>query len=134
MEERAPAGLTAAEGRGFAIPVGTVFAMLAGVAWWREHDVLMTILGGLGILLLVAGVTIPRHLGPVYRGWILFAQAVSRVTTPLFMAVVYYGVMVPVGLFRRAVIGNPMKHEEDGGTYYRGRKPGARRSDLKRQF
>lgn len=134
MEERAPAGLTAAEGRRFAIPVGTVFAMLAGIAWWREHGLLMMVMGGLGILLLVAGVTIPMHLGPVYRGWILFARAISRVTTPLFMAVVYFGVMVPVGIFRRAAIGNPMKHEEDGGTYYRRRRPGARRSDLRRQF
>lgn len=134
MERGIPARLTPAEGRKFAFPVGLAFLALAGVTWWRGHETLVWVFGTLSGLLLLAGLLIPGRLGPVYRGWMKFAHLISLVTTPIFMGVVYYLVMAPIGLLRRTLGGNPVVQELEGGTYFRSRGEGDRRGDLTRQF
>jgi hypothetical protein len=126
--------LTVREGRKFAFPVGLAFLVLASVAWWRDNVLFWQILGGIGGALLVAGVLIPTHLGLVYRIWMGIARAISKVMTPIFMSIVYYVVMMPIGLVRRTLGTNPIKHEPVKGSYWRRRDPGARRGNLKRQF
>ena len=103
MEGRIPARLTAHEGRRFAFPVGIAFLLLAAIAWWRSHTLPSQVLGGLGGLLIVAGALVPSHLGPVYRAWMGLAHAISKVTTPIFMGIVYYLVVTPIGLLRRII-------------------------------
>ena len=85
MERRVPARLTAREGRAFAFPVGAAFLVLAGITWWRDHELLTRVFGGVGGLLLLAGLLIPTLLGPLQRGWMGLAHAISKVTTPIFM-------------------------------------------------
>lgn len=118
MAQRIPARLTAAEGRKFALTVGTAFLVLAGIAWWRSHPVMWRLLGGLGAVLWVAGLTVPSRLGGVYRFWMGLAHAISRVTTPIFLGIVYFLVMMPVGLVMRAFGRNPVKHEAKGDSYW----------------
>ncbi|MEJ2540732.1 MAG: hypothetical protein P8188_12300 [Gemmatimonadota bacterium] len=134
MEERVPARLTASEGRRFAFPVGGVFAAIAGVFWWRDHLLTAQILGALGGSLILAGLLIPRRLGPVYRGWMALAMLISKVTTPIFMAIVYFLVITPAGLIRRTVSRSAIVHREEQGSYWKRREEGSRRGNLQRQF
>lgn len=133
MARRIPARLTAKEGRKFAFPVGAAFLVIGSVLVWRDRILAAEILGGVGGLLLVCGVLIPTWLGPVERAWMGFAQALSKVTTPIFMAVVYFLVILPVGVLRRTIGKNPMEHEEVDGSYWRRREVGGH-SDMTRQF
>jgi hypothetical protein len=99
---------TARTGRQFGVQVGLALLVLAALARWRGHPTSSTVLAALGALLLVAGVAAPGRLGPVYRGWMGLALAMSKVTTPLFLGIVYFVVLTPLGLVLRAVGHRPL--------------------------
>ena len=132
MAGRGSARLTASEGRKFGLTVGGAFAVLAGVASWRGHGWLAWTLGSLAFLLIAGGLVVPTRMSPVHHAWMGLAHAISKVTTPVFMGVVYYVVITPIGLLRRTLGSHPLKHpERDGGHWVRRSAP---RGDLERQF
>lgn len=101
MAPRIPARLTAAEGRKFALTVGAAFLVLAGLILWRGKDTTATVLGALGGVLIVAGLAIPTRLGPVQRAWMNGAHGISKVTTPIVLAGIYFIVIAPTGFMLR---------------------------------
>ena len=125
MAHRIPARLTPAEGRKFAFTVGIAFAVLGTLSWWRGHQTPPYILGGLAAALILAGLLVPGHLGPVNRAWMGLAHAISKVTTPIFMGVVFFLVIAPVGLVMRLFGRNPMRHAAVDQSYW------ARRSEAR---
>ncbi len=135
MATRVPARLSAGEGRRFAFTVGVAFAALGGVAWWRGREVTATILVGVGVVLLLAGLLIPARLGPIYRFWMGLAAAISKVTTPIFMGVVYFVVVTPMGLLRRLAGKDALKRPPTAPTFWVARVGDAgRRAGMERQF
>lgn len=135
MAERIPARLSAREGRRFGLTVGLAFSLFAAIAWWRDHATVMTVFAALGGALILAGLLIPTRLGPVERAWMGLAHAISKVTTPIVMGVMYLVVFAPIGALRRGFGGNPLVHAANGDSYWRPRPEGARRSgSLERQF
>ena len=134
MARAVPARLTASAGRRFAFTVGTAMLALAGVVAWRGARPVAWTLGAIGGVLLVAGVVAPTHLGPVERAWYAFAAAISKVTTPIIMGVLYFVVITPFGLVMRAVGRNPLVRSKPGASAWLRRAAGERRSDLERQF
>ena len=129
------AGLTAAEGRKFGLTVGGAFLVFAGIAWWRGHPAMATALGSIGGALALAGLLIPTQLGPVERGWMALAHAISKVTTPIVMGAMYLLVLTPVGFMRCKFGGNPLVHGVGRQSYWHSRPENARRSgSMSRQF
>ena len=124
---------TASEGRKFAFPVGTAFLVLAGILFWRDKGTAFQVTMALGTVLWLLGLIIPRHLGPVYRGWMKMALMISKVTTPIFMGAVYFIVLTPTGFVMKALGRWPMKHSDEGGTFWHSNvdRP---KSDIRRQF
>lgn len=132
MERANSTGLTAAEGRKFGLTVGVAFLVLAGILAWRGHEVAFVLVGSLGAMLALAGLIIPRRLGPVEQAWMAMAQAISKVTTPVLMSVIYFLVLTPSGWLVRAFGHHPLRRQDDGGSYWVDRSsPGG---DLERQF
>jgi len=129
----ARAGLTPREGRKFGLTVGAAFGVLAAIGFWRGHVYVPGTLATLGALLILGGLAIPAHLGPVYRGWMRVAHAISKVTTPLFLSIMYLVVLTPAGLLMRALGRNPLRHSESEEGYWVMREPG-QTGDLDRQF
>jgi hypothetical protein len=126
--------LTSREGRRFGVVVGAAFGALAALAAWRGADLVPWVLGGIGATLVAAGLLVPTRLGPVQSGWMSLAAAISKVTTPIVMGVIYFVVITPVGLLRRAFGGNPPK-AGDGSTFWVSRPSGPEnRGDMTRQF
>jgi hypothetical protein len=125
--------LSPREGRKFGLLVGGVFLVLGAISHWRGHQVAPTVLFVLGGALVLAGLLIPGRLGPVYRGWMSFAVVLSKVTTPIVMGVIYYGLFTPMGFLRRRLGKNAMLRTP-GESFWVSREPVARRSDLSRQF
>jgi hypothetical protein len=103
-----PARLTPAEGRKFGVQVGLAFLALAAFVSWRGKVGVAPWLGGLGSALLLAGLAIPGLLGPVHRAWMGLALAISKVTTPILMAIIYFGVITPIGLLLRMLGRDPL--------------------------
>jgi hypothetical protein len=133
LAEGIPARLTAREGRTFGFTVGVAFAAFAGIAFWRDHAVAWKVLAVVGGSLLLAGAVIPTMLGPVQRGWMAFAHLLSRVTTPLFMGIVYFVVLTPIALLTRALGRRSLKHEAQDGSFWVPVALGER-SGMERQF
>jgi hypothetical protein len=127
--------LTAAEGRKFAFTVGGAFLVLGAVTAWRGHSRTATVLTIVAGSLLIAGLAIPTHLGGVERAWMRLAHAISRVTTPIVTALMYFVVLTPVGILRRTFGRNPLVHQPGTAGYWRPHpKSGDARSRLERQF
>ncbi len=126
MANRVPARLTPRQGRRFALPVGLAMALLASIMWWRGRDVAATGLSALAGAFLLAGVLIPSRLAPVFRAWMGLAKMISRVTTPVFMGLVYFLAIVPTGLVMRLAGRNPVRRTEVDGSFWvrrEGRRP-----------
>lgn len=134
LAARVPARLTAAEGRKFGFVVGGAFLALAALLYWREKDTISTIAATLGGLLVAGGLILPERLGPVQRGWMKLAHAISKVTTPVFMGVIFFVVIMPAGLLTRVFGHRPLVRESGRSAWipHSGSEPG--RSNLERQF
>lgn len=134
MASAIPARLSTAEGRKFGLTVGAAFLALAALLWWREKPAAPAF-GAVGVLLALAGAVIPTLLGPLQRAWMGLAHLISKVTTPIFMGVVYFVVLTPIGLLRRALGHNSLITRELRGSYWVARgNEGPSRSDMERQF
>ena len=133
MAVEARAGLTPREGRKFGLTIGAAFVVLAAIGLWRGHVIVPGVLVTLGLLLALGALAIPGRLGPVYQVWMRGAHAISKVTTPVFLSIMYLLVLTPAGLLMRGLGRNPLRHEESGGGYWIMREPG-QSTDLDRQF
>ena len=133
MNVHADGAMDASEGRKFGVVLGGAFGALAGLLWWRDYPAAATVSAAVSITLLLGALVAPDRLGPVRFRWMQLAVLISRVTTPVFMAVIYFGVITPIGLLARVVRHRPLLHGRDGSAWVR-RDPGRRRSDLQRQF
>lgn len=135
MGARIPTRLTdAQQGRAFGRTVGLAFAIIAALLWWRGNTTGFAVTGILAALLLLGALLAPTHLKPVERSWMRLAAILSRVTTPIMLSVVYFGVITPTALLRRALGKNALVRQPVGGSYWVPREPGKGRSDLTRQF
>jgi hypothetical protein len=129
-----PARLTPTEGRKFGLLVGGTFAII-GVLLWRGGRVTAA-----AVVLLVAsalmlgGLVMPGRMGPVYRGWMTLALAISKVTTPLLMGAIYFLVLTPVGLLARLVGHRPLARKRSATRFWQPRSAESSRSSMNHQF
>jgi hypothetical protein len=130
------ARLSRAEARKFGLLVGAAFVVLGLVLAWRGRQAPALISSSVGALLFLLGALFPDVLGPVYRAWMGLSGLISKVTTPIFMAVVYFGVLTPVGLIRRATGHNPLKRAPatDGSLWIQRDRRRADPKGLEHQF
>jgi hypothetical protein len=134
MAARVPARLTPAQGRRFAFPVGGAFLLLGGLLFWRRPGALAYAAGSIGAALVLAGLVAPQRLGPVERAWMTFAERLSRVTTPVLMGAVFFLVITPIAFAARLAGHRPLERGATASGLWIPREPGARQSDLERQF
>jgi hypothetical protein len=106
--------LTTAEGRAFGLTVGGALLGLGALLAWRGARGIAPVLLLPGGLLVLAGLVLPTRLGPVRRAWMELAHAISRVTTPITMGIVYFAVITPIGVLRRAVGSDPLRRPPTG--------------------
>lgn len=88
--------------RDFGLIVGGIFAVLGG--WWLFRGRFGTVAPGLltlGLVLLVLGLTAPRLLVVPYRGWMALAEKLSVFMTRVILAAVFFGIITPIGLWKR---------------------------------
>lgn len=120
--------------RKFGLLVGGVFVALAAFLVWRQKPAFVVgTLASVGALLVLMGLGAPKALGPVYVVWMRFALLLSKITTPIFMGVIYFGLLTPTGLIMRALGRNPLRGSR-AGTFWVSRPVGARAGALERQF
>ena len=135
MAEGIPARLTAAEGRKFGFTVGLAFIAFGSVALWRGKQRTAMVLLSLGGVLVLAALVVPTMLGPVERAWMGLAHLISKVTTPIFMGIVYFVVITPIGFLRRLSTGGMGAPKNPTASNWSTHTPAvAVRESMERQF
>jgi hypothetical protein len=119
--------------RKFGVTVGIAFGVITAITIWRGHSTAATVLGSIAGVLILGGLIAPAALRPVEKAWMGLALVLSKVTTPIFLGIVYFLVLTPAGILRRTIGRNPLRHDADNGTYWHDRRD-APASDLERQF
>lgn len=125
--------MSRAEGRKFGLLVGGAFILLAVLMVRRDHDVAAWIFGVVGLLLFAGGLAVPTRLEPAYHAWMGLAHAISRVTTPIIMGIIFFLILTPVGLLARLLGHRPLNRKRSG-SYWESRPAGAGRGNLNHQF
>ncbi len=129
--------MTHREGRRFAFTLAAAFTVIALLAGWRERELLSRGAWLVASLLLAAGILIPTRLGPLERAWMKFGFLLSKITSPVFLGLVYFVVFTPAGLIRRGLGKNAVAHRLVAGSYWKTRAavdPEIRRRSMERQF
>ena len=112
----------AAEGTdtGFGWVFAGVFTLLAGHRLWHGHldgNVLM----GVAALFAALALWRPRTLSPLNRAWARLGSVMHALITPMLMGLVYFGVLMPIGLFMRALGKDLLQQRRNAGaqTYWK---------------
>lgn len=90
-----------AEDRKFGWTVGGVFAALGALLLWRHRTAAGTVLASVGGALLLLAAAAPSLLAAPHRGWLAFARVLARVNSAVFLFLVYFLVLAPLGVLLR---------------------------------
>lgn len=134
MKADPPRAITAAEGRRFALTLAVAFGLLGALLHWRGLVMTGLVLAGVAAAFLLGAALAPTRLGPVQRAWMGFALLLSRVTTPVFMGIVYFLVVTPIGLVMRVLGKNPMRPRTGRTSYWVPRSETGGRGGMQNQF
>lgn len=116
----------AASNKRFGLVVGAILLVIAAVRALLHWEIgwLAGVLGGIGLILIVAALIKPDALASANRGWNKLGLVLHKVTNPLFLGAMYAIAIVPTGLLMRAFGADPMNLKRGGNTYWIAREKG----------
>ncbi|MBN2417639.1 hypothetical protein JXO52_17530 [bacterium] len=100
--------------RKFGLFVGGIF-LLIGLYMEYRHVVSewRFVLFGVGAMLMALGAVYPRSLTYVYRFWMGIAFTVGWLVSRVLLAVIFYGIVTPIGLVMKLFGKNPIEGHLD---------------------
>lgn len=122
--------------RSFGLVFTVVFAVLA-LAPLRHHQPVRTWAAVIGGLFLILALALPRVLGPLNALWMRFGLLLGRIVTPITLAVMFFGVFMPIGLILRAARKNVLglRRDREARSYWITRSADERLGEtMTRQF
>jgi hypothetical protein len=96
--------------REFGLIVGGVFVLLS--LWWLYRGKFATaahVLSVAGSALVLCGLVLPRLLTVPRRLWMKLAEALSYVSSRIILAIVFFLVLTPIGMIKRAMGWDPLQ-------------------------
>lgn len=90
---------------------------------------------GISAYLLIANFTWKPLLLPAYVFWMMFAAVLGYINTRLILAIIYYLIMLPIGIFLRLT--NKLQYQrkpKEAETYWIRRDKSPEPTDLERPF
>ena len=91
---------------------------------------------GVAALFLAAALTRPAILHPLNRVWMRIGMILGMIANPIILAILFYLVLVPIGLLMRLVGSRPLQlgFDPEARTYWTPREPGPAPDTMNRQF
>ena|ERR1041384_250296 len=96
--------------REFGLIVGGIFVLLS--LWWLYRGKFATaayVLSAAGSALVLCGLVFPRLLTVPRRLWMKLAEGMSYVTSRIILGIVFFLVLTPIGLVKRAMGWDPLQ-------------------------
>ena len=101
--------------RHFCFVFAAVFGLLSGWLFYAGHGHPL-LWGGLAGVFLVVGSIRPSLAAPLNRGWAALGLLLARITNPLFLALIYFVAIMPIGLFMRLLGKTPLRLRFDASA------------------
>src|SRR5262244_1904925 len=121
--------------RSFGWIVGGGFGLIA--IWplvFRGQNVRVWPLG-LSIFLFSMALVFPRALNPFHRVWMTIGEALGWLNSRILLSVLYYLVIVPIGVIRRMTSNDPMRRKfEPAAPTYKIPRSKRAASHMQRQY
>jgi hypothetical protein len=101
----------AASNKRFGLVVGAILLVFGCIRAYLHGEIgwLAGVLGGAGLVLILAALIKPDALEGANRGWNKLGLVLHKVTNPLFLGAMYAIAIVPTGLLMRAFGVDPMR-------------------------
>lgn len=103
--------------RDFGLLIGGLIAGLFGllIPLLRHHSIPWWpwIVGGVMAVLALAA---PRALNPIYHAWMRFGLILNAIETPIILGIVFYLILLPMGMIKRLLGDDPMQRKLQGDT------------------
>ena len=102
--------------RSFGVSVGVVLSVIAAFLWWRGRVGRAEVIGGVGAVLLVAGLAAPRALKYPSAAWWKFSRALGYVNARVLLTILFAVVLVPVSVIWRLLGKDPLERRRGRST------------------
>jgi hypothetical protein len=122
--------------RNFGLVFTAFFALLAVLGFWRDTG-RWPIWLALACATLVVTLAVPRVLTPFNWAWSKLGLLLNRIVSPIFLTVLFYGCIAPIGFLMRLSGKDPLrlKFEPEAESYWIKRTPpGPAPQSFKDQF
>ena len=95
--------------RSFGLTVGGVFLLIGIFPFvWRGEELRLWAVIPAG-LLIPLGLILPQVLAPLYKGWMAVGHVLGWINTRIILGILYYGLVVPMGLIMKIMGRDPMR-------------------------
>jgi len=105
--------------REFGLVVGGVLLLLS--AWWiyrGKFPVVSKYLVGIGALLVLLGLVLPRALVWPNKAWMGLAEVLSFISTRIILGLVFFGIVTPIGVIKRLMGWDPLNRRAAASDSY----------------
>ncbi len=96
------------QARSFGLALAPILLAIGGLSWWRGHGRAAAVLAALSVVPPALALAAPRAWSRAFRAWMRLAEGMSRVATAAILAIVYFGMMTPIGLAMRPFRKDPL--------------------------
>jgi len=134
--QRRDEAVKSSSNRSFGLVFAAFFALLAALSIWHG-TARWPIWLGLACAFVVLAFAFPRALAPLNWGWTKVGLLLHRIVSPIFLTVLFYCCIVPVGFLMRLSGKDPLrlKYEPTAESYWIVRSPpGPAAESFKNQF
>ena len=103
----------------FGLVVGGVFALLG--VWWLYRGKFLNpayVLTIVGFALVLFGLLAPRVLVAPRKAWMKLAEVLAFVSSRIILALIYFLVLTPIGLVKRAMGWDPLHRRAASSETY----------------
>ena len=131
------ATIESSSNRSFGFVFTVVFCLISAWPYYDRGATPNIWAGGIALLFLVLALVSPHFLAPLNRLWTRFGFLLSKVTSPIILAIFFFGVMLPIALLMRLFGKRPLQLSFDNGaiSYWIVREPpGPVPETMKQQF
>jgi hypothetical protein len=105
--------------REFGLIVGGVLLLLSSYWWLRgKWPDARLITAGMGGALVILGALIPRVLVWPNKAWMALAEVLGFVSTRIILAVVFFGIVTPIGFVKRLFGWDPLHRRSRASDSY----------------
>lgn len=105
--------------RQFGLILGGIFCFLFGLLlpWlWDWKSLPNWIFIGIGIVIIIWALLAPDSMRTLYNGWMRIALLIGNTVNMFILAIVFYLVIMPMGLFMRVLGKDPLRLKLDHQT------------------